>query len=448
MQRDAVGSLSAKEGRSMKRNVAGLVVVAVLAGSAPAWSLGGCPPTSKDADKCETGIAKALGKFVGAVIKCHTKQADGAFKQKPADDEGCESDTPDKSAKAKLDAAIAKVEALCPPGVVGNATALENELLTGSNSLDAMNARVYCDATSGTPIDADGDDAGWVPASKDGSKCADGVGKGVAHLWGAIAKCSTKTADASFKGKSFDEAGCRTAATAKYDAAGGKLKGCPGCLDPAARASLRDAILARLDAADGAIFVCSSPTTTTTVSSTTSTLSTTTTTTTSTTSTTLVTSITCPAGGTVDVAMILVPTPTTFNSTVIEGIQVELTYPGTVSMPGTHFLPVNDPADPTTLIVLLSADPNGINLYDGSQTFFDADTSSPLKLKTLLTLNPTANLIFNQVVPFERARFTCTPGAALSAASLPCVVTSEVDVTSRPIPPDQRPACNVTLSAP
>ena len=144
--------------------------------------------------------------------------------------------------------------------------------------------------------------------------------------------------------------------------------------------------------------------------------------------------------------MILVPTPTTFNSNVVEGIQVELTYPGTVSMPGTQFLPVNDPDDPTTLIVLLSRDPNGINLYDGSQTFYDADSAPPLKLKTLLTLNDTANLIFNQVVPFERARFTCTPTTVLSASSFPCVVTSEVDVTARPIPPDQRPDCNVGFS--
>jgi len=428
----------------MRHTIVGLVTAVILAGTSPAWSFGGCPPASKDADKCETGIAKAVGKFVGAVIKCHTKQADGAFKQKPVDDEGCESDTPDKSGKAKLDAAITKMAALCPPGVVTNATSFEDQLLTGQNSLDATNGRVYCDATSGTRIDANGDDAGWVPASKDVSKCADGVAKSVAKLWGAIAKCSTKAADAAFKGKLFDEAGCRTAATAKYDAAGGKLNACPACLDPASRASLRDAILNQLAAADAALFVCSSSTTTT-VSSTRS-ITSTTTTTTSTTTTTLVSSIICPSGGTVDVATILVPTPTTFNSTVIEGIQVDLTYPGTVSMPGTQLLPVNDPNDPTTLIVLLSRDPNGINLYDGSQTFYDADSSAPFKLKILLTLNDTANLIFNQVVPFERARFTCTPSSALSASSFPCVVSSEVDVTARPIPADQRPNCTVGFS--
>ena len=105
--------------------------VAILAASSSAWSFGGCPPASRDADKCETGIAKAVGKFVSAVVKCHTKQADGAFKQKPADDEDCESAAPDKSAKAKLDAAVAKVADACPPGVVTNATTLEGDLLTG-----------------------------------------------------------------------------------------------------------------------------------------------------------------------------------------------------------------------------------------------------------------------------------------------------------------------------
>ena len=146
----------------------------------------------------------------------------------------------------------------------------------------------------------------------------------------------------------------------------------------------------------------------------------------------------------------LVPGPNTFNSNVVLAIQVELGYPASVSMPGTGFLPVNDPADPTTLIALLSADFSGvgINLYDGNTTFFDVDTASPLTLKTLLTLNPTANLIFNQMVPFERARFTCTPGAALGAASFPCTVTSEVDILSRTIPANQRPACSVRLAAP
>jgi hypothetical protein len=117
-------------------------------------------------------------------------------------------------------------------------------------------------------------------------------------------------------------------------------------------------------------------------------------------------------------------------------------------MPGSQFLPVNDPADPATLIALLSATPGQINLYDGLQTFFDADTAAPLTLRTVLTLNLTSNLIFNQTVPFERARFTCTPGAALSVNDFTCTVPQEVNAIGGTVPPGARPPCVLTLAAP
>jgi hypothetical protein len=52
-----------------------------------------------------------------------------------------------------------------------------------------------------------------------------------------------------------------------------------------------------------------------------------------------------------------------------------------------------------------------------------------------------------QPVLFERARFTCTPGAALSAANFACSVTSETDSLARPVAPAQRPDCVVTAGA-
>src|SRR5262249_16070406 len=134
---------------------------------------------------------------------------------------------------------------------------------------------------------------------------------------------------------------------------------------------------------------------------------------------------------------------------LIGGIQLDITYPNSVSMPGTGFLPVNDPSDPATLIVQLTFNPpDGINLYDGLISFFDAESPPPLTLKSLLNLKPTPNLIFNQVVPFERARFTCTAGAALTAASFGCTVFSENDSIGRSIDANQRPACQLTLTAP
>src|SRR5262249_32508084 len=169
----------------------------------------------------------------------------------------------------------------------------------------------------------------------------------------------------------------------------------------------------------------------------------TTSTTSSTTSTTVQAITTCPAGGQFDVVSILVPDVNTFSSGQVGGIEVDVCYPASVSMPGTQFLPVNDPSDPATLIALLSRTAGAINLYDGLVTFFDADSASPFVLRTVLTLNQPnpdggdpfgANLIFNQVVQFERARFTCTPGMTLpptsstcNSTSISCSVTQEVN---------------------
>ena len=146
--------------------------------------------------------------------------------------------------------------------------------------------------------------------------------------------------------------------------------------------------------------------TTTSLAPTTTTSSTTTSTTTT---TTLASLTSCPSGGLVDVITTLVPDINTFSSGQVGGIEVDVGYPASVSMPGSQFLPVNDPSDPATLIVLLSRTPRGINLYDGLVTFFDVDSAAPFVLRTVLTLaQPTppsdpfgANLIFNQAVPFR-----------------------------------------------
>jgi hypothetical protein len=158
----------------------------------------------------------------------------------------------------------------------------------------------------------------------------------------------------------------------------------------------------------------------------------------------------CPAGGLVDVITTLVPDQNTFSSAALGGIEVDVGYPASVSMPGSGILPVNDPTDPATLIVLLSTTPMNDDLYDGLVSFFDSDspTAPPRALETLLTFNQTANVILSQPLALERARFTCTPGAALSATNFTCMVSSEEDRLGRVIPTDQRPACSIELSAP
>src|SRR5262245_35764633 len=98
--------------------VAGFVLLAPGLTVRQVSAFNGCPPGSKGADKCETALAKALGKFVGSVIKCHTKQADALFKNAPMDDEDCEQGTSSKSAKSKLDVAITNAAPNCPAGLV------------------------------------------------------------------------------------------------------------------------------------------------------------------------------------------------------------------------------------------------------------------------------------------------------------------------------------------
>jgi len=150
----------------------------------------------------------------------------------------------------------------------------------------------------------------------------------------------------------------------------------------------------------------------------------------------------------------MVPDANTFSLGTVGGMEVDIGYPASVSMPGSGFLPVNDPTDPATLIVFLSMTPGMNNLYDGSQTLFDVDTMEPFLMKAALTFNPPimndpgANVIFNQVVPFERARFTCTPGAALSASTFSCTVSQEVNSLGGDVPMDQRPLCVLMLAAP
>src|SRR6266849_6675599 len=139
----------------------------------------GCVPQTKNDPsggtvstlQCGAGLTKAFSKAIKAVIKCHQKMADSVFKGSPVDDEDCETTNNGKSAKAKLDAAITKLGAVCTATQLSAAAAKEATLFAGSSdpmSLDAQAGGVYCDGT--TPIDSTGEDAGTVdtdPAAKD-----------------------------------------------------------------------------------------------------------------------------------------------------------------------------------------------------------------------------------------------------------------------------------------
>jgi len=259
----------------MKNLLAAAMVAACLAATGvPAQTPfggddSGCVPDTKDHLACSNGIAKAFGKLVGGVDKCHIKQAVAAFKGTPVDDETCETGV-SKSAKAKFDAAVAKLAPKCTAAVLGGAAAFESVLLSDKSnpqSLDAQNAGPYCDGTA--DIDPSGDDAGKIPLTADGLKCANSVAKRLGKLTAAVLKCHASMATSGFKGGSTDDESCEMAAVTKFDAGTTKiLAKCPTCLDAPTQHALADSpttgVTAQADGANFIVYPCPPTTTTTT----------------------------------------------------------------------------------------------------------------------------------------------------------------------------------------
>ena len=196
--------------------------------------------------------------------------------------------------------------------------------------------------------------------------------------------------------------------------------------------------------------------------------------------------IPCPTTGTVDLTVTLVPNQDTFSSPVAS-IKVDVSYSQTASLPGSGLLDIGDPNDPSTLVaflgVCLGGDRNGgvcaaagdcpngacsntsttpdvIHLYDSIQSVFDADATAPEThncprpesgagglVCTLLTLNPSANVLFHtsEAVPYARIRFTCAAGTPISEADFPCVVSSLTNAVAGAVSADQFPVCQVML---
>jgi hypothetical protein len=121
------------------------------------------------------------------------------------------------------------------------------------------------------------------------------------------------------------------------------------------------------------------------------------------------------------------------------GLGVDLNYPGTVSMPGTGFLSVDDPSDPATRVGLFD-----IDFYNGLVSFFDNDTTSTKVLQTTVSENGLVTPIpLNSPQLYLFARFDCTPGQMVSAAMFTCTVSDESDILNRTVPVAGRPACDV-----
>src|SRR5438093_4796961 len=260
----------------------------------------GCVPQSKDVPtgnvstlKCGDGLSKAFAGAIRAVIKCHAKMASSVLKGAAVDDEVCESNDPvkHKSAKEKLDAAIAKIAPLCTSTQLTLAAGFESTLFaskTNPSSLDAQAAAVYCDGTTSIdPAGAGGDDAGTISTGdpvNDGNrlKCANTVGSELGKLVAAAIKCHIKLADSDFGAKDFDENVCEEndpvkgkSALQKFNAAMVKLtasgKCAQSCLSEPNRLALGTSILAQAEAANQIVYPCPATTTTTTTSTTTTT---------------------------------------------------------------------------------------------------------------------------------------------------------------------------------
>ncbi|TMA37439.1 MAG: hypothetical protein E6J79_10455 [Deltaproteobacteria bacterium] len=233
----------------------------------------GCVPDTKGHLKCGDGLGKAFGNALRAVIKCHQKQAHAAFAGTPADDEPCEDGTgTGKSAREKLDAAIAKLAVMCSAQQLSAVTTEETTLFASQSnpaSLDAQNGNVYCDGA--TSVDPGGDDAGTVDAAaadaKNKLKCADTVGLELGKLAAAVIKCHQKAADARFALKPFDEEACEEtdpikhkAAHDKYNAAMDKLdlKGIctQTCLSRTNRDALGVNVVSQIEAANEVAYPC------------------------------------------------------------------------------------------------------------------------------------------------------------------------------------------------
>jgi len=372
----------------------------------------GCVPDGKTEEKCGDGAGKALAKLVSSVFACHVKQAGAAFKQEAAtfDEEACEQTDATKSARAKFEAALAKLATPCTgTSIVAGVDAVASTLLAdapAAGSLDTLNGGVYCDSTSGVPLDAGNEDAGFVPVSKANLACDAAVAKGLAKLTAAIVTCHRKAAASGVKGGPTDDESCETSARGKFDATTAKLiakEGCPACLGAGAQGALADQMTALAEQAGGTVYPCPQTTTTTTSSTTTSTLA------------------PCTPATTHRPFTVSFSVPD--SSVVVQGMTVLVDYPeGQVTIPGSG----NDTSVRQSIINVQSGAIGQPNDLDFALRENLAGTSHALTPGNLFTIN---FLDCQGATPPTAANFTCTVEVATDSLGQPdqgvtCSVTA------------------------
>ena len=250
----------------------------------------GCLPVKERILQCEEALAKAAGKLITRVERCHGKQASQAFGVAELvgfDEEKCE-----RSAKRKFDGDLAEAREVggCPSGVSTTAAQFRDLVV---DRADANNKLLYCegnggspagafDSTSGALIDPAGDDTGFIPSSEQTLGCANEVGDELGDLSRDLLRCNANAADAFEDRESYDLDKCRTKARDKYrseiDETMAEFR-CPGCLDVPGQVAVGDLLIALLNEQNQLIFPCPGGVVTTTTTSTTQPTGTTSTTT-------------------------------------------------------------------------------------------------------------------------------------------------------------------------
>jgi plastocyanin len=209
-------------------------------------------PPAADA-KCESGAAKAAGKLIACILKCHASRASGKLADDTAED-ACEKTLVGKSCTALFAGAIAKLKG-CPACI--NGTTMGNLAGTIESVIDGTNSTVYCDTSSGTPFG--GDDTGDLPAAKSASaKCESGAAKAEGKLIACIDKCHASRASGKLADDTAEDACEKTLAgtscAAKFTASIAKLSGCPACINGTTMANLAGMTESLLDANNGTIY--------------------------------------------------------------------------------------------------------------------------------------------------------------------------------------------------
>ena len=207
----------------------------------------GFAPPDKNVARCERTVALALRKDAACLDACTFNAIRATFFGGAAFvDEPCEESCGAALVKT-ANALFAKN--ICPPCITRFPPAVVAAL--NEQATDAASAGIACAGT--TPLG--GDDMGFVAPDRATGRCELRVGESVGKLDQAVMACHVRAADAAFRRKRFDEERCEDAAARRYDAAVGKLTGCPPCID---RTQLKMQVRSNADGATALIY-CASP---------------------------------------------------------------------------------------------------------------------------------------------------------------------------------------------